>query len=118
MSKYFVAAFSFDGGLEKSRDFQRRVLSAKDETAALLLTAPDKMGSVRNVEIRVYPELWHKGPIPELDDYVAVFFLDENALLMCDDLGMSLPILREITGDAIANFSFFAKMPYLPTAAR
>ena len=118
MSKHFVAAFPFHGGEEKSREFQRRILSATSETATLLAAAPEKAESAQNIEIRVYPELWHKGPIPELDDYVKVFFLDENAMQMCSDLGLSPPILREITEDAIEKFSFFVKSSYLPKAAR
>jgi hypothetical protein len=118
MSKHFVAAFPFHGGEEKSREFQRRILSATSETENLLADAPEKVESAQNIEIRVYPELWHKGPIPELDDYVKVFFLDENAMRMCEDLGLTPPILREITQDAIEKFDFFAKLPYLPMAAR
>jgi len=118
MSKYLVVAFP-RGREALSRDiaFQDATLRATDESLRLLSASPHKLALAALVEVRIYPKMSIPEPIEQYDQYQSVYFLNDAAIHMCNELGLSLPIIGEVEG-VPDEYGYQVRDHYLPHLMR
>lgn len=118
MSRHFAIAFpKTREGLSKDIAFQGATLSATEESLKLLMVAPNKLSVAPLVEVRTYPNTTTAVPIEEYDQYSKVYFLNDAAMQMCKELGLSLPIIAEVEG-VPDEYGYQVRGHYLPHAGR
>lgn len=115
-----VVAFPYESSEENLR-FQGATLKATQETTTILTGNPAKLQMTELVEIRQYQPALNSILGREDDSpysqYMMVYFLNDAALAMCMDIGLSLPIIGETT-EPMEQFGIYIRHEYLPISRR
>src|SRR5215207_771427 len=107
MGQHTIIGFTY-GERQEELNFQARVDQALNETAHALMRDPHKLHDASRVIIRVQSE-----NTPE--HFCAVYYLDAAAMAMCQDLGLTLPIIGK-TDKNLDHLRVLVAVEYLPRA--
>lgn len=115
-----VVAFPYESA-EENLHFQGVTLRAVQETMAILIAHPEKRHSAEIADIRQYQPmlstiLGNQDNSP-YSQYMAVYFLNDAALTMCADIGLTLPIIGETT-EQMNQYGTYIRSEYLPISQR
>ena len=109
MSKYTIVGFTYSE-MQRDLEFQRHVIQAAEETMRILAQSPSKLHDATRVDIRIDPELAHRN-------HTSIYYLDDAAMMMCDDLGFSPPVIGTTQGD-LRHLGTLSTSLYLPKVWR
>jgi uncharacterized Rossmann fold enzyme len=115
-----VIAFSYES-IEEDLKFQGAALKAAQETMAILMANPAKRRDTEIAEIRnshrVADIVFGGQEESPYSQYASVYFLNESALKMCAELGLTLPVIGETT-EQMEQYGTFLRADYLPISRR
>lgn len=117
MSKVTIVGFTYEiSEVARHKEFLARTNQATADAFQYLVAHPQKMATSPIADIRrlFIPE---NETIKEYEDYSSVYFLNDIALMMCQDIALSLNIIGE-TDNLPHYYSYQLQAYYLPLAER
>ena len=118
MSEYAVLTYEYkEGEIERDLIFQRVMFQVTKDTSAYLMAHPHLTPQAPIAEVRIYPNITGGG-IPEYDQYSSVYFLNQVAVDLCRECGLSLEYKGLVSYDVVKSFGYLVNMPYLPSSKR
>ncbi len=117
MEKIYIIGFGYEiKDVHKHKEFMSKTNEAATESLILLSRKPDKYKTAPIIDIRklYIPE---NSENKEYDDYSSVYYMNEAALAMCQEIGLELNII----GNAVKltdSYNYQLQAQYFPISER
>lgn len=120
MSSYFVVPFTYEDVQEnRDVDFNIEIELALAGTEQELRKDPRLKGEALEADVRFYRRTVSSPGIAEYDQYSEVIFLNETAMRICRDRGMTANVLKIMPEEELPEgLGIQCRKPYLPNMSR
>ena len=120
MSSYFVVPFTYEDVQEnRDVDFNIEIELALAGTEQEIRKDPQRRREALEAVVRFYRRTMSSPNIAEYEQYSEVIFLNEAAMRICNDRGMSVNVLKVIPEEELPKeLGVQFQKPYLPDMNR